>query len=199
MPEIRATARYVRAIEAVHELLSRLRLDFLFLGNVARSAWLDSEVATGSLDILATMGPQQKNQVAMMASNRGFRVEREEIEASEELDIIPMRFDDIRIHILVASNALYGRMVASGVEARLPMTADALAPTAVDEQVAGALPTNAAGRATLRVPTAEDFALLLAMMGDEVALQALTSTPAFDRAGYNEKLHSIGLGEHVLA
>jgi hypothetical protein len=173
MPEIRATARYARAIEAVHELLSRLRLDFLFLGNVARSAWLESEAATGSLDVLATMGPQQKNQVAMMASNRGFRVEREEIEASEELDVIPMRFDDIRIHILVASNALYGRMVAGGVEARF-------------------------GERTLRIPTAEDFALLLAMMGDEVALHALTSTPEFDRAGYNEKLHSIGLGEHAL-
>jgi hypothetical protein len=69
--------------------------------------------------------------------------------------------------------------------------------------VAEALPTNAAGRAglgerTLRIPTAEDFALLLAMMGDEVALHALTSTPEFDRAGYNEKLHSIGLGEHAL-
>jgi len=236
MPEIRATARYARAIEAVHELLTRLRLDFLFLGNVARSAWLDSEVATGSLDVLATMGPQQKNQVAMMASNRGFRVEREEVEASEELDIVPMRFDDIRIHVLVASNALYGRMVASGVEARLPMTPEVPSPARgpaigelvaealptndaggagvlmtpevsslaprpmVDELVAEALPTNAAGRAgrTLRIPTAEDFALLLAMMGDEVALHALTSTPEFDRAGYNEKLHSIGLGEHAL-
>lgn len=205
MPEIRATARYARAIEAVHELLSRLRLDFLFLGNVARSAWLDSEVATGSLDVLATMGPQQKNQVAMMASNRGFRVERDEVEASEELDIVPMRFDDIRIHVLVASNALYGRMVAGGVEAHLARTAEVLASRpVVDELVAEALPTNAAGRAglgerTLRIPTAEDFALLLAMMGDEVALHALTSTPEFDRAGYNEKLHSIGLGEHVLA
>jgi hypothetical protein len=173
MPEIRATARYARAIEAVHELLTRLRLDFLFLGNVARSAWLDSEVATGSLDVLATMGPQQKNQVAMMASNRGFRVEREEVEASEELDIVPMRFEDIRIHVLVASNALYGRMVAGGVEARL-------------------------GERTLRIPTAEDFALLLAMMGDEVAVHALTGRPEFNRAGYNEKLHSIGLAEHAL-
>jgi hypothetical protein len=130
-------------------------------------------------------------------------VERDEVEASEELDIVPMRFDDIRIHVLVASNALYGRMVASGVEARLPMTPEVPSPArgpAIGELVAEALPTNAAGRAgrTLRIPTAEDFALLLAMMGDEVALHALTSTPEFDRAGYNEKLHSIGLGEHAL-
>src|SRR5262249_24615610 len=156
-----ATARYARAIEAVHELLSKLRLDFLFLGNVARSAWLGSEAGTGSLDVLATMGPQQKNQVAMMASNRGFRVERDEVEASEELDVTPRRFDDLRIHILVASNALYGRMVRDGVTAQL-------------------------GETALRIPAAEDFALLLAMMGDEVALHALTSTPAFDRAGYND-------------
>src|SRR5256885_12799861 len=118
MPEIRAAAPYARAIEAVHELLSRLRLDFLFVGNVARSAWLGSEVASGSIDTLATMGPQQKNQVAMMASNRGFRVERDEVEASEELDVIPMRFDELRIHVLVASKALYGRMVKEGVEAK---------------------------------------------------------------------------------
>jgi hypothetical protein len=174
MPEIRATARYARAIEAVHDLLTKLRMDFLFLGSVARSAWLESEVASGSIDTLATMGPQQKNQVAMMASNRGFRVEREEVEASEELDMIPMHFDDLRVHVLVASNALYGRMVASGAEV-------------------------AFGDGTLRVPLREDFALLLAMTGDEVALHALTSTPEFNRHAYNEKVRSIGLGEHALA
>lgn len=179
MPEIRASAPYVRAIEAVHELLSRLRLEFLFVGDVARSAWLGGEAGTGSVDVLATMGPQQKNQVAMMASNRGFRVEREEVEASEELDLIPLHFapdeeTDIRVHVLVASNALYGRMVAAGVSARL-------------------------GESSLRVPLGEDYALLLAMMGDEVALHALTSTPEFDREAYNVKLRSIGLGEHVLA
>lgn len=178
MPVIHATARYASAIEAVHELLTRLRLDFLFLGNVARSAWLGSEVGSGSIDVLATMGPQQKNQVAMMASNRGFRVEREEVEASEELDMIPLHYvaaeEDLRVHVLVASNALYGRMVKEGTEAQY-------------------------AERTLRVPVAEDFALLLAMMGDEVALHALTSTPEFDRTGYNNKLRSIGLGEHVLA
>src|SRR6202171_90687 len=175
MPEIHVTARYQRALEAVHELLSRLRLDFLFLGNVARSAWLGGEAATGSIDVLATMGPQQKSQVAMMAANRGFRVEREEIDASEELDIIPLHFVDgeseIRVHVLVASNALYGRMVAAGVDGQL-------------------------GERTLRIPTREDFALLLAMMDDEPALHALASMAEFDRNAYNDKLISIGLGAH---
>jgi hypothetical protein len=179
MPDIRASGTYARAIEAVHDLLSRLRLDFLFVGDVARSAWLGSEAGAGSVDVLATMGPQQKSQVAMMASNRGFRVEREEVDASEELDLIPLHFvaDDgtnIRVHVLVASNALYGRMVAAGVPAQL-------------------------GELTLRVPTGEDYALLLAMMGDEVALHVLTGMPEFDRDAFNGKLRSIGLGEHALA
>jgi hypothetical protein len=174
MPILQVSEAYRPAIEAVHDLLTRLRLDFLFLGNVARSAWLGGDVASGSIDVLATMGPQQKNQVAMMASNRGFRVEREEIDASEELDIIPLHFGDFRVHVLVASNALYGRMVAAGVT--IPFDGHAL-----------------------RIPAREDFALLLAMMGDEVALHALTSVDGFDREGYNEKLTSIGLGALVLA
>jgi len=178
MPEIQVTARYQRALEAVDELLSRLRLDYLFLGNVARSAWLGDEAATGSIDVLATMGPQQKGQVAMMAANRGFRVEREEIDSSEELDIIPLHFVDgeneTRVHVLVASNALYGRMVAAGVEAYL-------------------------GERTLRIPTREDFGLLLSMMDDEPGLLALASAAEFDRNAYNDKLISIGLGARVLA
>ena len=179
MPDIRASGTYARAVEAVHDLLSRLRLDFLFVGDIARSAWLGSEAGTGSVDVLATMGPQQKSQVAMMASNRGFRVDRDEVEASEELDLIPLHFTpdaatDVRVHVLVASNALYGRMVAAGIPAQL-------------------------GELTLRIPLGEDYALLLAMMGDQVALHALTGMPEFDREAFNVKLRSIGLGEHVLA
>jgi len=177
MPHVRATARYARAIEAVHELLSKLRLEFLFVGNVARSAWLGSEVTAGSIDALATMGPQQKNQVAMMASNRGFRVDRDEIEASEELDLVPFHFadadGDVRVHVLIASNALYGRMVASGVDAEFRDR-------------------------TVRVPSAEDFALLLTVAGDEEGVTSLLTIPAFDRDSYNSKLVSIGLGEHVI-
>src|SRR5688572_10537677 len=103
VPTVRASDRYVRAIDAIADLLSRLRLDFLFVGNVARAAWLGSRVESGSLDILALMAPQQKNQVAMMASNRGFRVDRGEIEQSEELDLVPLNFvgedGEIRVHV----------------------------------------------------------------------------------------------------
>src|SRR5574342_316821 len=112
---VRASARYGRAIAAVADLLARLKVDFIFVGSVARSAWLGSRVERGSLELIALVGPEQKNQVAMMANNRGFRVDRQEIERSEELDLIPLNFADpegeVRVHVLVASNALYGRMV----------------------------------------------------------------------------------------
>jgi hypothetical protein len=114
----------------------------------------------------------------MMASNRGWRVDRDEIERSEELDLIPLNFVDdegeVRVHVLVASNALYGRMVAAAGE------------TTFEDL-------------TIRVPAAEDFAMLLALGGDEAELQALTADLEFDRRGYNEKLISIGLPGLVVA
>jgi len=88
----------------------------MFVGSVARSAWLGGLIDSGSIDVLGVMQPQQKNQVAMMASNRGFRVDRDEIDHAEELDLIPLTWideDDVRVHVLVASNALYARMFAT--------------------------------------------------------------------------------------
>jgi hypothetical protein len=171
---VRATARYRRAIAAISELLTRLRLEFAFVGNVARSAWLGSRVERGSIDVMALMTGQQKNQVAMMASNRGFRVEREEIEQSEELDLIPLNFvddeGDVRVHVLVASNALYGRMVRDAVK-------------------------------ETRVVNAEDLALLLALSEDEEsrhAVEMLIRLPDFDRNSYNRRLVSIGLPQLVV-
>lgn len=179
--EIRAEARYGRALDATAELLSKLRLEAAFVGTVARSAWLGSPVEGGSLDVIALMGPEQKNQVAMMASNRGFRVEREEIEASEELDLVPLNFSgsppltpvsgDVRVHVLVGSNALYGRMVAARVEARF-------------------------GERMIGVARAEDLGLLLAISEDEDSrrdFDKLVRLPEFDRRAYNERLISIGL------
>jgi hypothetical protein len=178
MQPIHATGRYARALRAIADLLTRLKLASAYVGSVARAAWLGGEVAAGSIDVIAVMGPQQKNQIAMMASNRGWRVDRDEIEQSEELDLIPLNFVDeegeVRVHVLVASNALYGRMVAAACE------------TTFEDL-------------TLRVPAAEDFALLLALAGDEAALQAITTDVAFDRRGYNEKLISIGLPGLVVA
>jgi hypothetical protein len=174
MHPIRATARYSRAIHATAELLGRLKLDTMFVGNVARAAWLNVEVCSGAVDVLAVMTGQQKGQVAMMAANRGFRVDREEVEATEELDLIPLNFVDpegeVRVHVLLASNALYGRMVSVGIA------------TELDER-------------PVKIPRAEDLALMLLMAEDQEAVQHLTSLPEFDLQAFRERLASIGLGE----
>lgn len=181
MKTVRASARHGRAIDATADLLSRLRLDFLFVGSVARSAWLGSLVDSGSVDVLALMAPPQKNQVCMMASNRGFRVDRDEIEQTEELDLIPLNFVDpegeIRVHILVGSNALYGRMLPDGVEAEL-------------------------GTRAFKIAAAVDLALLLAVADDAAShhdREMLIRLPEFDRPAYNRRLVSIGLPHLVIA
>jgi hypothetical protein len=174
MHSIRAGARYNRAIHATAELLGKLRIDAMFVGNVARAAWLGGSVESGAVDVLALMNSPQKNQLAMMASNRGFRVDREEIEQSEELDLVPLNFvdpdGDVRVHVLLASNALYGRMVTAGAQA------------VIDDS-------------ELRVPRAEDLALLLLFAEDEATVKSLAVLPEFDRAAFQERLVSIGLGE----
>ena len=177
MPSIATTARHGRALHATAELLTKLRLDFAFVGGVARAAWLGGEVA-GPIDVLALMTPQQKNQVAMMANNRGFRVDRQEIEATEELDVVPLNFVDpegeVRVHVLVASNALYCRMFASVREAQFEDGA-------------------------IKVVAPEDLALLLTMADDEVSVRRLSAVADFDRHAYNARLVSIGLAEMVIA
>ncbi|MDQ6803068.1 MAG: hypothetical protein M3041_19875 [Acidobacteriota bacterium] len=160
--------RYARAMEAVSDLLSRLRIDWIFVGRVARAAWLGGAVEGGSIDVVALMQPQQKNQVAMMASNRGFVVDRDEVDQSEELDLIPLHFADVRIHVLVASNALYAKMIT-----RVQI---------VEE---------------LRVAAREDLALLLTLGEDAAGAHQLMSAPDFDRGRYNETLVAIGLRELV--
>jgi hypothetical protein len=213
---IAASPPYEQAIAAVADLLTRQRLAFVFAGSVARAAHLGTPISAGSIDVIATMGPQQKNQVAMMASNRGFRVEREEIEAAEELDLIPMHFESVRVHVLVASNALYGRMVADGVVAELPgcqaanATAATRQPTTDNRQpnTDNRQPTTddpigqpgnpATRQPAIRVPKIEDLALLLQMSNDVTSLMRLIDSPEFDRDAYNRKLVSIGLRELVV-
>jgi hypothetical protein len=170
---IRASARYNRAIHATAELLGKLRIEAMFVGSVARGAWLGSEVTGGAVDVLALMNAPQKGQLAMMASNRGFRVDREEVEQSEELDLVPLNFLDaegeVRVHVLLASNALYGRMVTAGAQALID-----------DREV--------------HIPRAEDLALLLLFAEDEATVRSLAVLPEFDRAAFQERLVSIGLG-----
>lgn len=170
---VRANERHTRAALAVADLLSRLRLTFTFVGSVAGSAWLGTPVESGSIDVLTLMSPEQKNQVAMMGSNRGFRVDRAQIEQSEELDLVPLNFEDIRVHVLVASNALYARIVNGSVETEL-------------------------GGQKVRVAAAEDLALLLSL-GEDPAAEALIRLPEFDRRAYNERLISIGLPQLVVS
>lgn len=177
---VHAIPRYGRAIAAVADLLARLRLEFVFVGSVARAAWLGSAVESGSLEVVALMSPEQKSQVAMMGGNRGFRVDREEVEHTAELDLIPLNFVDedgeVRVNVLVASNALYARMVKSGVDCE-------------------------AGGLTFRVAAIEDLALLCALGDDDASHRAaamLVRLPEFDRTAYNERLISIGLPELVV-
>lgn len=173
MHSIRATARYNRAIHATAELLEKLRIDAMFVGNVARAAWLGGEITSGAVDVLALMNAPQKSQLAMMASNRGFRVDRDELDQTEELDLVPLNFVDpegeVRVHVLLASNALYGRMVPAGAQAMID-----------DREV--------------RVPRAEDLALLLLFAEDEATVKSLAVLPEFDRVAFQERLVSIGLG-----
>ena len=174
---IRATPRQARAVDATAELLAKQRVESAFTGSVARAAWLGELLEGGSVDVLAMMQPQQKNNIAMMASHRGFRVEQEEIDQSEELDLVPLNFidedGDVRVHVLLASNALYASMINAAVPATL-------------------------GARELKVPSAVDFALLSALGEDDEAVRAVSGSGSFDRRTYNDKLVSIGLGGMVL-
>ena len=165
MHAVRASAAHAAAIDAIAQLLGKLRIESMFVGSVARSAWLGTEVASGAIDVLALMNAPQKNQLAMMASNRGFRVEKHEIEQSEELDLVPLNFGEVRVHVLLASNALYGRMMA-----------------------------NARQAGEIRVAAAEDLALMLLVAEDAGAVRQLVELPEFDRRAFDERLISIGLG-----
>jgi hypothetical protein len=49
----------------------------------------------------------------------------------------------------------------------------------------------------VRIPRAEDLALMLLMAEDEEAVRHLTSLPEFDLAAFRERLTSIGLGGEV--
>jgi hypothetical protein len=136
----------------------------------------DTAFVLVSAALVALMTPEQKSQVAMMAGNRGFRVDREEVDHTAELDLIPLHVVDpegeVRVHVLVASNALYGRMVRAGV-----------------------------ARENIQVAAVEDLALLFALGDDEESQRAaalLVRLPEFNRAAYNERLVSIGLPQFVV-
>jgi hypothetical protein len=181
--DIPASPAQQRALEALDELLTRLRMEHLFVGGVARAAWLGEQLNAGSIDALALLSSESKAQVPMMAMNRGFEVVREEVEAADELDLIPLGLRHegqlVRCHVLVASNALYAMMFKRAVEAK-------------------------AAERVIRVVGAEDLALLLLLSGDadsEETIRRLIEIAGseFDVARWNERLTSIGLGHRTLA
>ncbi len=220
MHPLRATPRYTRAIEAVADLLAKLRIESMFVGSVARSAWLGGLIESGSIDVLGVMQPQQKNQVAMMAGNRGFRVDRDELDQTEELDLIPLTWideDDVRVHVLVASNALYARMFGAARVVQLHNsktwvglssptgtceTADATAESSrasiYDRASTGRTRESDLRFLEIRVPSAEDTALLLSLSEEHDDVRILAASAQFDRRAFNDKLVSIGLRELVL-
>jgi hypothetical protein len=53
------------------------------------------------------------------------------------------------------------------------------------------------GELEIRVPSAEDLALLMTMSEDDDAARRLAAKPEFDRALYNRKLMSIGLARYT--
>lgn len=174
---VEASGPHLAAVAAVDDLLGRLRTDRAFVGSVAEAAWLGRTVDHGAIDVLVALTPEGRTQVPMMASNRGFLVDRDELDATEELDLIPVRFgsggEQVKIHVLIASNALYGNMVRDAVEARC-------------------------GDVPIRVIAQEDLALLLTVAGDEGSTMARSeliqrSGESFQLERFNRKLSSIGL------
>lgn len=173
MRRVEAIEQHQAAVLATDELLSKLQLDHAWVGSVALSAWLGLPVESGAVDVLALLSPERSRQVPMMAGNRGFRIEPAELERAEELDLIPMRYGEVRVHVLMASNALYAKMLPLAVPA-----------TVGDREV--------------RVVSAEDLALMLTV-AEDTASRLLrerlihTCGEEFDRRGFNEKLEAIGL------
>jgi hypothetical protein len=175
---ITAQPAHAETIVAVADLLTRLRTEFAFVGSVARSAWLGDPVLSGPVDVLVTLSPEGRTQIPMMASNRGFRVERDEVEAARELDLVPLwrpcQDEEVRVHALIASNALYGTMVRNAVDAAM-------------------------GESAVRVLRPEDLAILATLADDEPLRRKLLDATPFDRVSFNDRLRSIGLSGKVVA
>ncbi|MGH9457030.1 MAG: hypothetical protein ACRD2J_05245 [Thermoanaerobaculia bacterium] len=175
--------RTLAAVAATAGLLARLGTRAAFVGDVARAAWLGELLeAGGAVDVVVAMGVDSARSIAMVAADEGFRVDDEEARRAEELDLLPMWWEGeeepVRVHVLFASNALYGRMVRDAVEAEAPS-------------------------GPVRIVSAEDLALLVLVAERpgwevEVGRIRLRAGDAFDRDRLNRKLVSIGLGRRTL-
>lgn len=169
------------AVRAIADILARQQVAHAFVGEVAIGAWTGARVDRGAVDVLALVSPDRCQQVPMMASHRGFAVDAAEVEAARELDLIPLRFGESpeapRVHVLMATNALYSKMIGRAVLAD-------------------------AGGAQIPVVHAEDLAIMLSLSdrGDGgVGELAARAGGAFDVDRFNMTLRSIGLGGKVIA
>lgn len=169
------------AARAIGDILTRQQVTHAFVGEVAIGAWTGRRVDRGAVDVLALVSPDRCQQVPMMASHRGFAVDAEEVDAARELDLIPMRYGDgpgaPRVHVLMATNALYSKMLAR------------------------AIPADAGG-SPIPVVHAEDLAIMLSLSDrDDVGVDELAARAgeAFDVDRFNTTLRSIGLGGKVIA
>ena len=177
--QIEAARAYERAIFATSSLLGRLRLQYAFVGGIAESAWLGSTVKSGSVDVVAVVSPEQREMIPRMAANNGFKVDDEALEATRELDLVPLSFVDdgveIPVYVLFATNALYGLMIRDAVDTAL-------------------------GGGELRVVSPEDLATLLAVDDAEEAqrkLSKLKIRKGFDIDRFEKRVRSIGLGSRA--
>lgn len=175
-------AAHLHAASAIAGLLGRLRIDAAFVGAVASSAWLGEPVSDDSIDVVALVSPERMQQIPMMAANNGFVVDAEAVESARELDLIPMARVEgdapIRVHVLIATTAIYTKMIRDAVEARM-------------------------GDETIRVIRAEDLLLLQVVDDREVARDRSDRLVErmgreFDSAEFNRRLVAIGLGSKVI-
>ncbi|HEY0787871.1 MAG TPA: hypothetical protein VGE86_04445 [Thermoanaerobaculia bacterium] len=173
----------IGAAEAAAELFRELGAGCALVGDLAMRAWLGEDVpAAGTVDVLGMVQTERSRQISKIAPGHGFVIDAAEAERAEELDLMPMAWTagerPVRVHVLFASNALYGRMVRDAVPV-------------------------ATRSAPLKVIGAEDLALLMLVSDapeapSTIAKLRLRLGEAFDLGGLNRKLVSIGLGGKVL-
>lgn len=174
----------IAATQALAALFGELRMDYAFVGEIALHVWLGRQIdPAGPIDVLALVQTDRSRQISKMAPDQGFRIDAAEAERAEELDLLPMTWlgaeTPVRVHVLFASNALYGRMVRDGAPVSTP-------------------------GAPAKVVAAEDLGLLLLVSDVPHAPEMVTRLrlalgEEFDLEGLNRKLVSIGLQGKVLA
>ena len=176
-------AARLEAVVAVTELLGRLKIGAAWVGEVALAAWMGEPLGpSGAVDVLAVVPTDRSRQIPMMARHHGFRIDEEEARRTEELDLLPMtrmgEGEGVRVHVLFATNALYGTMVRDGADAVV-------------------------GETAIRIVAAEDLALLMLVGGmpgvkELIARLRLRAGARFDPEALNRKLSSIGLAGEVI-